>query len=154
MTLRAKETADISDDRSSQSRRILSLLRQCSQAVENIAEALQILLEKRSTLEEKAICAYLLEIAQLQAAVSSQLIGVLRQSNAELAESELLRLTDLNESLLENLAGFLKAAKYDFNYLEQYFEHDFYEQLEAEDYKANYQTWCDLISRKIKTQTC
>lgn len=90
----------------------------------DITHCLALLASKRVTLEEKMIR------QELHALVANygEIVGVVHARLADGAEPEwalLERLRTLNFRVREEIAIFLKALRYNFNYVEQYFEFDF-----------------------------
>jgi len=118
----------------------LGATRQIGRALNLISEALQILLEKRTTLEEKMIRSYFLELLPVQNSIAGCLIAKLGKSaenpqGSEIESEIIAELTTLNDAIIEAVESFLKAARYDLNYLEQYFEHSFYAELQSSQWK-------------------
>jgi hypothetical protein len=115
---------------------LLGVAQQGGQVVEKTAAAIQLLLEKRVTLEEKMIRSYFLEVAQTQSLILKQLFFRILNPDLIQVESKIIEeLTEVNGKILLQLESFLKAARHDFNYLEQYFEHEFHEELVRSDLK-------------------
>jgi len=109
---------------------ILGAARSSSQVVEKISEVLRLLLEKRQTLEERMISRYFIAIGQYHASILKSLFCSLFNPTGPQVESEIIvKLSQVTEDALSSLSKLLKAAMYDLNYLEQYFEHDFYAEL-------------------------
>jgi hypothetical protein len=115
----------------------LGISRQIGRALALIAESLQILLEKRTTLEEKMIRSYFLDLLPVQNSIAGYLIAKVRdnETHPEIDSNVISELTTLNEAIIEAMESFLKAARYDLNYLEQYFEHSFCEELQNSQWK-------------------
>jgi hypothetical protein len=92
-----------------------------------IDESLLILSQKRRTLEEKAIVTYFCSLACAYAGI----IGCLHMSVSrdelvgQVVVDLLPRLQTVNENVRSCVEELLKVLKYDFNYLEQYFEYDY-----------------------------
>lgn len=106
--------------------------KQFAQALSLIAEALILLSEKRETLEEKLIKTY---FARLSICCSSCLEKTIRLSQGRSAPGLTPpgeELEPLLEELLTALQESLKVVRYDFNFLEQYYEHAFFQKLENE----------------------
>jgi hypothetical protein len=109
---------------------VLGVARSSSQVVEKVSEALQLLLQKRQTLEEKMLSTYFIAVGECHASILGSLFSCLLNPNGPQVESKIIvTLTEVTEDALCSLSNFLKAAMYDLNYLEQYFEHDFYAEL-------------------------
>jgi len=103
--------------------RSLTLAETCAVAVSKVSQALSILANKRETLEAKMIKHYLSDLASICSLVISK--GY---------QSEYLNRIDINfqrefqTTVAETTAQVEKlidVAKYNSNFLEQYFEHDF-----------------------------
>lgn len=96
-----------------------------------IVEIVLELATKRETLEEKMIKVYLHEMA----VVSSHLVGVLHGLTRDGAKSESDVIAEIDQVAKEaqaNVDELLKIIRYDLNFLEQYFEHDYYDKLVME----------------------
>jgi len=128
------------------------VIRQCAKILDQLAEAMQILLEKRVTLEEKMIRSYFLELANAYASIAATIVSTMEQKDASLIEAVFIaQLTKLNEAVIETVEEFLKAARYDLNYLEQYFEFDFYGKLQFSDFKEKANEFAHQLSKLQKT---
>lgn len=111
----------------------LEELTNCCRVIENINSELALLDSKRVTLEEKMIKQYLHDLAIAYSSVVGNIHLVVSNSSVELLKEEWLEdLKRLNHDLQQSLAELLKATRYDLNYLEQYFEHDYYLRLQNE----------------------
>jgi len=113
-----------------QSFHLVEVLLKCSIVIKKISEALSILIDKRVTLEEKMIKSYFLRLASAQGHISEQLLTVLAQNEPAIKKETLTELVRIADEVNDRLEEFLKAARYDLNYLEQYFEHRFASELE------------------------
>lgn len=92
-----------------------------------------LLSEKRVTLEEKMLRRYLHELA----IIAAQLIADLHASTASGAKSETFLFSEIavvSGEVNTALDELLKVVSYNLNFLEQYFEHDFYDKL-VNEYK-------------------
>lgn len=100
-----------------------------SECLTSLTSAVSKLAEKRATLEEKMIKRYFHNLACEIADASSIVHRILSEEkeswSAENHESAMQLTTDI----LGRLQEFHKAIDYDWNYLEQYFEHGFYLEL-------------------------
>ena len=97
--------------------------------IEKVTRVLSLLLMKRATLAQRAIQAELLLFARLEALLIASLTKSLADGAGTWDVGDCRRLRLVNSKLNKQLRAFLKAAAYDFNYLEQYFEHDFWLEL-------------------------
>lgn len=113
-----------------QSFHLVEVLLKCGIVIKKISEALSILIDKRVTLEEKMIKSYFLKLASAQGHISEQLLTVLAQNEPAIKKETLTELVRIADEVNDRLEKFLKAARYDLNYLEQYFEHQFASELE------------------------
>ncbi len=101
--------------------------------ISKIGKTTILLSEKRVTLEEKMLRRYLHELA----VIAAQLIADLHASIASGAKSETVLFSEIGvvsgeaNTALDEL---LKVVSYNLNFLEQYFEHDFYDKL-VNEYK-------------------
>lgn len=99
-----------------------------AEVISKVGDAVILLTDKRVTLEEKMIRRYLHELSVI-AAESIRSIHQLTRDGAT-CESEILgeleTITAQAHVLLDEL---LKVARYDLNFLEQYFEKEFYDNL-------------------------
>ena len=114
--------------------RVLWLLFQSSSIVKNISEALIILTEKLVTLEEKMIKTYLTKLAAAHGEIIENIFSNLDKVHKKASKTSLSELAELDDKLLASIEDFLKAARHDSNYLEQYFEYDFYRSLKDSSY--------------------
>jgi hypothetical protein len=130
---------------------LLSVSKQSSDLLGKIAEALQLLLQKRITLEEKMIRAHYLQLAQTQSEILKRLFFCILNQDKTIVESKIIaELTEVNEKILAGLDDLLKAARYDFNFLEQYFEHDFCEELAESNLKSRSEALLDALSKSVR----
>jgi len=90
-------------------------------------ESLLILNQKRRTLEEKAISKYFHRLSRANANIIAQLHSRIYEHDSidENTVEQLHRLRTVNENVRSCVAELLKILKYDFNYLEQYYEYDY-----------------------------
>ncbi|MBK9144787.1 MAG: hypothetical protein IPM23_20020 [Candidatus Melainabacteria bacterium] len=112
---------------------VLETVKSLSAAADLIDETILSLLEKRATLEEKMIRRYLLRLAVRICTVRQSLYGKLADPNQNLSPERtgepLNELTGLASEVNEVIGSLLKMIRYDWNFLEQYFEHEFYGRL-------------------------
>lgn len=100
-----------------------------SECLSSLTTAVAKLSEKRATLEEKMIKRYFHELAA-EISTASSIIHAILSAEKELWTSENNdQTTQLTGDILSRLQEFHKAIDYDWNYLEQYFEHGFYLEL-------------------------
>lgn len=111
--------------------RLVEMLLKCSIIIKKISDALAILIDKRETLEEKMIRTYFLKLASAQGHISERLLAGLETKETHISPEAISELAALGDRISIVLDDFLKAARYDLNYLEQYFEHGFASQLQS-----------------------
>jgi len=102
-----------------------------TQLIVDVTDCLALLATKRTTLEEKMIRQ---ELHSLVSAYGG-IIAVVHSQLPKGIEPEwflLERLRWLNFAVREEMGKFLKALRYNFNYVEQYFEFDFCTRLREE----------------------
>lgn len=107
----------------------LIAIKKLTESIELISETLFLLKEKRITLEEKMIRFHLHELAE-NLAIALSLIH--KEGYVEKLEIEASTIKNLNElavAIDEVVTELKKAIEYNWNYLEQYFEHEFYGRL-------------------------
>ena len=109
---------------------------ECSRIVELMNEVLILLTQKRRTLEEKAIAEYFHKSIIIHAGIICKIHQWANEAAAEpdtqLFSSVFEKLQTVNEKLRIRVEELLKVVRYNLNYLEQYFEYDFYTKLTAE----------------------
>lgn len=115
---------------------IQSAMRQANELasiVTKVGESVLLLCEKRVTLEEKMLRTYLHELAICCAGLAAKLHAFTASGakSESVPFSEIARLTSETNGALDEL---LKVIRYNLNFLEQYFEHDFYDKL-VNEYK-------------------
>jgi GTPase Era involved in 16S rRNA processing len=101
---------------------------QLADIVLKIGEVTIVLAQKRVTLEEKMLRRYLHDLAKTSANTAAMLHQLTRdgaKGNSE-SFSEIAQITSETHAAIEEL---LKIVRYNLNFLEQYFEHDFYARL-------------------------
>jgi len=112
---------------------IMTTANHLADVISKIGEITILLAQKRVTLEEKMLRRYLHELAK----TSAQTIALLHQLTNDGAKGnsdsfdEIACVTAEARTAIEEL---LKVAKYNLNFLEQYYEYDFYNKL-VNDYK-------------------
>src|SRR5260221_9895424 len=102
---------------------ILEVLVKSNAVINKVSNALLILMRKRATLEEKLIKSYFLKLAKAQAKIIEWALSDLAKEEGGTGQDTYVQLASLNNKILSALAEFLTAARYNLNYLEQYFEH-------------------------------
>ncbi len=100
-----------------------------SECLSSLTSATAKLAEKRATLEEKMIARYFHELAQEVSTASSIVHTILSERKESWTGEDIDAAIELAASIKEKLQEFHKAIDYDWNYLEQYFEHGFYLEL-------------------------
>jgi|GEM_PF-1085598 len=115
---------------------VLETVKSLGAAADLIDETILSLLEKRATLEEKMIRRYLVRLAVRICKVRQSLYGKL--ADPKLSDPNpavdgsrecLNELSGLAGEVNEVIGSLLKMIRYDWNFLEQYFEHEFYGRL-------------------------
>jgi hypothetical protein len=130
---------------------LLGVSKQSSQLLGKISDSLQLLLEKRITLEEKMIRNYYLQLAQTHSEILRELFFCILNPDQTLVESKIIaELTEVNEKILQRLDDFLKAANHNLNFLEQYFEHEFCEELDRSNLIHRSKALLDALSKTTK----
>lgn len=107
----------------------LYLIQSVAGTIGQISQVLLSLANKRLTLAEKAIRAELRACAYWESCLIALLTKYLSEDNYFLDNSNGEMLMQINNKLTRELQAFIKAADYNLNYLEQYFEHDFWTKL-------------------------
>jgi len=100
-----------------------------SECLESLTSAAQKLAEKRATLEEKMIKRYFHALASEISRASAVIHQILSEEKALWTAENHDSAMQLTTAIQERLQEFHKAIDYDWNYLEQYFEHGFYLEL-------------------------
>lgn len=100
-----------------------------SECLSSLTSAVVKLSEKRATLEEKMIKRYFHGLASEISTLSSIIHGILSNEKESWTSENHDQAMQLTEDILLRLTEFHKAIDYDWNYLEQYFEHGFYLEL-------------------------
>ncbi|HEY9869002.1 MAG TPA: hypothetical protein V6D08_07535 [Candidatus Obscuribacterales bacterium] len=103
----------------------LTEVRRIAALLDKIAESLLILGAKRATLEERSISAYLRKMAARYGRIIGQLSAHATDSYTLLSHDALMELSNVTGRATQALDDLIRAARYDANYLEQYFEYDF-----------------------------
>jgi len=99
-----------------------------ARVVQIAADCVAVLADKRVTLEEKMLRAYMHNLA----IVSAQCAAKLHELTRDGAKSDLEVFSELSavtEETIVALTELLKVSRYDLNFLEQYYEHGFYNKL-------------------------
>jgi hypothetical protein len=94
--------------------------------IRRISQVLSFLIDKRVTIAEKAIQEELALCVERESLLLYALSKAIKQKCQSLSENDCLKLRRINIKLSKQLQAFIKAATYNLNYLEQYFEHDFW----------------------------
>ncbi len=126
-----------SDDRQDSSfdsgEQILEITLSCGELVTALSRSLFILRQKRRTLEEKAISNYFHQATQLLGLIVAKLHRALEKGEEKNIEStQLVLLETTTGDLKTRVDELLKILHYNLNFLEQYFEHDFFTKLSTE----------------------
>jgi hypothetical protein len=104
---------------------------QVGNVISKVGEIVIILNDKRVTLEEKMIRMYLHDVAVTGAMIAGSLHALTR-GGAYPDKQDLTNLESVLLELIGSLDELLKMARYDLNFLEQYFEHGYYQKLRYE----------------------
>ncbi len=107
-------------------------IKEANQATELITVTLLSLKDKRVTLEEKMIKSHLHELAELLSSISVQMHKRFRVESYDIDKDTISNLRVLTGEILANVASLKKITDYNLNFLEQYFEHDYYATLVQE----------------------
>ena len=110
----------------------LSEVRRIARLVDKTGESLQLLAGKRATLEEKSISRYLHELAAEYGQVVWRMHSRFAQDLVVPSEVILIQLAEITRQVETAVDDLLRAGRYNLNYLEQYFEYDFNNKLNAE----------------------
>ncbi len=94
--------------------------------INNLLLVLRILGSKRITLAEKAIQAELRNCYLYQQQLILALVKSAAKQTYLFDQNDCKKLKQINIKLLQELKAFLAAANHNLNYLEQYYEHDFW----------------------------
>jgi len=127
----------------------LTEARRMGALIEKIGEALQLLASKRATLEEKMIARHLRAVASALGSLLKRIFALLNEGD-ELAYADVLgALREVNLKIDEVLDQFLKIARFDPNFLEQYFEHDFCKRLNEDHRFLDVLNWIEIRFQEI-----
>jgi hypothetical protein len=109
----------------------LRLSKQIGEIVVAIDDVLLLLRGKRATLEEKMIARYFHQLIEHYARLAGRIHYALAKADDKSLPDSLARdgLFDVNMRAKATVDELLKIASYNFNFLEQYFEHDYFESL-------------------------
>jgi len=102
--------------------------------ISSLGSALVLFANKRTTLEEKMILRYLHTLIADYSLLLNGLHKAFASGEALPADAVLEDLRSLNLNVHRTAEELLKALRYNFNYVEQYFEFDFYARL-SQEYK-------------------
>jgi hypothetical protein len=111
----------------------------------SIMQVMNILAAKRVTLEEKMITAHLKDLAETYDDIGKRSDLLQKTFEQDPFENILENFHTLNVEISSTIESFLKMANFNLNFLEQYYEHDFYDKL------LNEFRFLDR-ARKIRTQ--
>lgn len=100
-----------------------------SECLTSLTSAAAKLSEKRATLEEKMIKRYFHNLASEISDASSLIHQILSDGKLVWSSENHEAAMQLTTAIQDRLQEFHKAIDYDWNYLEQYFEHGFYLEL-------------------------
>lgn len=113
--------------------RILEVTLTLGELIAAISRALFILRQKRRTLEEKAIARYLHRAAHLLGLMAAGLHELLEQGGEQRVDcNQLEQLSTTATDLKQRVDELLKILHFNLNFLEQYFEYDFFAKLSNE----------------------
>lgn len=112
---------------------VLELTLGCGDLISTTSRSLFMLRQKRRTLEEKAISSYFHKAIQRVSAIVLVLHESLEHGQEnKLDDAELLLLQATIRDLQSRVDELLKILRYNLNFLEQYFEYDFFGKLSTE----------------------
>jgi hypothetical protein len=101
-----------------------------AQVIAELDEALILFASKRTTLEEKMISSYFHKMAAGYAAILHKLhLQLCDRKEPLFNEAGLESLRTLNLRVREVVGYLVKALRFNFNFVEQYYEYDFYTRL-------------------------
>lgn len=128
----------LTDDSSAESlltrgEEVLEISLKCSELITAISKSTFILKQKRTTLEEKAISRYLHQCGNLLGLILAKLHKSLAERTEEnLSQFALELIQNTTVDLRTRVDELLKILHYNLNFLEQYFEYDYLNQLANE----------------------
>src|SRR5579872_4228177 len=102
----------------------LHLIQLVNLAIDKISQVLLVITSKRQTVAEKAIMSELCSCTYWNGQLVAILSQMLKDKKYILNSADGKTLWQLNNQLIDKLKDFNKAADHNWNYLEQYFEHD------------------------------
>jgi hypothetical protein len=127
----------VNDDLKFSSSQYLKSISSISLVVQRISQAILLLRNKRPTVAEKAIQEELALCAEMESLLLYTISKAFKQRQFYLSVQDCFEIRLINIKLHKQLRSFIKAGTYNLNYLEQYFEHDF---------------WLDLSNRSFAEQ--
>ena len=101
-------------------------------SIELISEALLLMKDQRVTLEEKMIRNHLHELAENLANSLASIHCYFKTKNYDIEEKLIEDLNRLVQDIQSVVGELLKIIKYNWNFLEQYFEHEYFARLKNE----------------------
>ncbi len=110
----------------------MPVLNDLAKVSEEIGLALSSLSEKRVTLEEKMIRMHLHQLSAQCASVAQEAHLMLASHYDAIPDSTLDELRSLSIEIQAVVADLLKIIRYNLNFLEQYYEYDYYSRLHNE----------------------
>lgn len=125
----------------------LEELKIINRLVDKISDAIFLLANKRVTLEEKIICHHFHLLASGYAQLTAKAHNVLAQGKQLRPDGCLPELKIFNAEVEAQLDELLKIIKYDLNFLEQYFEHDYANRLQE---KHKFVERLGLIDKRLE----
>lgn len=108
----------------------LAELRTINKLIDKISEVIQLLADKRVTLEEKIICHHFHLLASEYATLCAKAHNFLAQGKQLRPDGCLPELKMFNSEVDSTLEELLKIVRYNLNFLEQYFEYDYANRLQ------------------------
>jgi hypothetical protein len=108
----------------------LEELRQINKLIDKISEVVQLLANKRVTLEEKIICHHFHMLASEYSKLCANAHNFLAQGKQLRPDGCLPELKMFNSEVDATLEELIKIVKYNLNFLEQYFEYDYANRLQ------------------------
>jgi hypothetical protein len=152
-TLALLHQQEMQDKRAQSDFLLVETLLKCSSVIKKISHGLIILLTKRATVEEKMIKSYLAQLASAQAQIAETITRSLASFPATIDDKAVQQAFLLADRVSPTLDSFLKAAGYNLNYLEQYFEHGFYDELMRSNFLEESQRISKDLTRALASQS-
>lgn len=113
----------------------------------SLSQSLRLLASKRATLEEKMIAAHFRVLAGRLSALLNRLFAMLSDGQEMDYQDAFGALSEVNLKMETVIDDFLKIARYDANFLEQYYEHDFCKRLHEDHRFLDVLNWIEIRFR-------